>query len=272
MSDPLKHDRQELTFLISDLHLSSERPEATAAFKQFLRGRAQTCSSLYILGDLFEAWIGDDDPAPLAQQIISELRSFTDSGRSLYFLVGNRDFAIGRRFAGETGCKFLADHHVADLYGKKVLLEHGDTLCTEDIGYQRARRIIRNPLVLAFMKSLPLRVRQQIGIRGRQKSRAATSEKSAYIMDVNQQAVHSALVRYKTSTMIHGHTHRPDTHCFDLNGKPAQRIVLGAWYEKAWLVEASPAGIELKSFDFQADLSTYSTTCSTPPDLDLIQN
>lgn len=256
MNDPSRADQDERTLLISDLHLSAERPEVTAAFIKFLREQAKNCNSLYILGDLFDAWIGDDDPAPLARQIIKELHSFTESGKTLYFLHGNRDFVVGKRFVRETGCELLPDHHVVDLYGKKVLLEHGDALCTADIDYQRARRIIRNPLLLTLMKNLPLGIRQQIGIRGRKKSQAATSKKLLYIMDVSQQAVTDTLVRYNTTIMIHGHTHRPGKHIFELNGKQAERIVLGAWHEKAWLVEASPAGIELKSFEFQADSST----------------
>jgi UDP-2,3-diacylglucosamine hydrolase len=239
------------TFLISDLHLSSQRPAVTNAFKHFLKSRRDDCEALYILGDLFEAWIGDDDPAPLARDIINELKVLTEHGTPIYFQHGNRDFALGKRFILETGCTLLAEHCLVDLYGKSVLLLHGDTLCTEDKDYQRARKFIRNPLLLWAMKSLPLRIRQQIGKLGRKKSIAAVGQKPEYIMDVSQPAVMSLLQQYGTSTMIHGHTHRPATHQFFMGKEEASRIVLGAWHEQAWVVEASPAGMELQSFNIQ---------------------
>ncbi len=243
------------TLLISDLHLSPERPLVTVAFLDFLARQASQCEALYILGDLFEAWIGDDDPAPLARQIITALKAFSDSGPQLYFLHGNRDFAIGKRFAKETGCTLLDEYHVADFYGNKVLLLHGDTLCTEDREYQRARRFIRNPFLLAFMTRLPLKTRQQIALRGRAKSLASTNKKADYIMDVSQAAVCEALNAYQVDTMIHGHTHRPADHEVnldstktDLGNNQARRIVLGDWHDRGWFVAVSPDKKELCSF------------------------
>jgi UDP-2,3-diacylglucosamine hydrolase len=240
------------TLLISDLHLSPERPAVTEAFSRFLKDRASHCEALYILGDLFEAWIGDDDPAPLSRAIIGELKAVSDSGVSIYFLHGNRDFAIGRRFARETGCHLMSEFHLVDLYGETILLLHGDTLCTEDIEYQRARRLIRNPFLLMLAKRLPLKTRQKIAIKGREKSRASTSNKSDYIMDVSQTAVARTLLEQGVTTMIHGHTHRPGDHHFKLeteNGRcEARRMVLGDWGDKGWVIEASSAGLQLESF------------------------
>ncbi|MBV1930447.1 MAG: UDP-2,3-diacylglucosamine diphosphatase [Porticoccaceae bacterium] len=240
------------TLLISDLHLSPERPAVTAAFSRFLKDRASHCEALYILGDLFEAWIGDDDPAELSQSVIAELKALSDNGVSVYFLHGNRDFAIGRRFARESGCHLLKELHLVDFYGEKVLLLHGDTLCTEDVEYQRARRLIRNPLLLMLAKRLPLKTRQKIAIKGREKSRASTSNKSDYIMDVSQTTVATTLLEQGVTTMIHGHTHRPGDHRFKLetrNGtREARRMVLGDWGDKGWVIEASSAGLQLEPF------------------------
>ena len=237
------------SLIISDLHLSPEQPTITAAFEHFLSERATQCDALYILGDLFNVWVGDDDPDPDIQKVIGALRAFTNSGSQLFIMHGNRDFGLGKRFARETGCTLLNDYHVADLYGQRVLLLHGDTLCTEDKEYQRARRIIRNPLLIMLVRQLPLKVRQQIGIRARTSSLAAIDKKSAYIMDISQQAVRSTLIKYDVSTMVHGHTHRPGRHEIGLDGVAAQRIVLGDWTDKGWVLEASPDGLKLLSFD-----------------------
>ena len=239
------------TLLISDLHLSRAQPALTAAFENFLLDQASRCEALYILGDLFEAWVGDDDPAPLAQVVIKNLNTLTGRGTRLYFLHGNRDFAIGRRFARETGCTLMKELEVVNLYGEEVLLLHGDTLCTGDKEYQRARRLIRNPVLLTLMKRLPLKIRQQIAISGREKSMAATGKKTDDIMDVSQQAVNSTLAKYGVTTMIHGHTHRPCDHKFEHEAKGEQqgrRIVLGDWADKGWAIKASPSGLELQSF------------------------
>lgn len=240
------------TLLISDLHLSPEHPAVTAAFRRFLKDRARGCEALYILGDLFEAWIGDDDPAELSQTIIAELKTLSNTGVSIYFLHGNRDFAIGRRFAEETGCHLLEELHLVDLYGETVLLLHGDTLCTEDIEYQRARRLIRNPLLLMLAKHLPLKIRRKIALKGREKSRASTSNKNDYIMDVSHTEVLKTLLKQGVNTMIHGHTHRPDDHHFTLETvdgtHQGRRIVLGDWGDKGWVIEASSEGLQLESF------------------------
>jgi len=238
------------TLFISDLHLCPERPEVNAAFFHFLLSDAAEADALYILGDLFEAWIGDDDPAALSQQVIRALRALTDGGTQLYFLHGNRDFAVGKRFARETGASLLKDHALASLGNEQVLLLHGDTLCTDDVAYQKFRRLIRNPLLLSLMRRLPLKTRQNMGIKGREKSMAANSNKNASIMDVSPATVSSMMKEYGVTTMIHGHTHRPCCHELKLNdGSPARRIVLGDWGSKGWVVTARDEEITLTSFE-----------------------
>jgi UDP-2,3-diacylglucosamine hydrolase len=238
------------TLFISDLHLCAERPAVNKAFFHFLQTRAAEADSLYILGDLFEAWIGDDDPAPLSQQVIRALRTLTDGGTRLYFLHGNRDFVIGKRFARETGATLLKDHALVAIGDEQALVLHGDTLCTDDIAYQKFRRRIRNPFVLGIMRRLPLKTRQNIGIKGREKSMAANSNKSASIMDVTPDTVTAMMKEYGVTTMIHGHTHRPFCHELVLDdGRPARRIVLGDWDNKGWVVSSDGKGLTLSSFD-----------------------
>lgn len=238
------------TLFISDLHLCAERPEVNKAFFHFLQTRAAEADALYILGDLFEAWIGDDDPAPLSQQVIRALRALSLGGTRLYFLHGNRDFAIGKRFARETGATLLKDQALVSIGNEQALVLHGDTLCTNDIAYQKFRRLIRNPLLLAIMRRLPLKTRQNIGIKGRKKSMAANSNKSASIMDVTPATVTAMMKEYGVATMIHGHTHRPCCHELVLDGStPARRIVLGDWGSKGWLVSSNGEELTLSSFD-----------------------
>ncbi len=238
------------TLFISDLHLCAERPEVNKAFFHFLQTSAAEADALYILGDLFEAWIGDDDPAPLSQEVICALRTLTDSGTRLYFLHGNRDFAIGKRFARETGATLLKDHALVAIDNEQALVLHGDTLCTDDLAYQKFRRLIRNPLLLAIMRRLPLKTRQNIGIKGREKSMAVNSNKSASIMDVTPATVTAMMKEYSVRTMIHGHTHRPCCHELALDdGTPARRIVLGDWGSKGWVLSSNGQELALSSFD-----------------------
>lgn len=230
--------------LISDLHLAPERPAVSEAFFDFLDRHAAGADSLYILGDFFEVWIGDDDPAPLALRLTSALRKLTERGVEVYFLHGNRDFLVGRRFARATGCTLLPDYYVATLAGTRVLLCHGDTLCTDDQDYQRYRRRIRSPVARWLLARLPLKTRQRLARGLRNRSRTNNSNKPDNIMDVSPQEVDRVLDKYDADLMIHGHTHRPGRHCHH-NG---ERIVLGDWLENGWYVRADHRGFELISF------------------------
>ena len=235
------------TLFIADLHLCNEEPAITAGFLYFLQGEAQQCDALYILGDLFEAWIGDDAPNPLHQHIAAALKALP---LPKFFIHGNRDFLLGQRFARASGMKLLPEEQVLDLYGQRVLIMHGDTLCTDDEGYQRFRVKVHQRWLQRLFLALPLRLRLRIAARMRNGSKQANQHKSLSIMDVNPQAVAAAMTRQQVHTLIHGHTHRPEIHHFSLNGQPAERAVLGAWHEKGSMIEVDADGVRLIEFPF----------------------
>jgi len=225
-----------MIYFIADLHLTEDRPDITACFLSFLKNEAQQASTLYILGDLFEYWIGDDDDSDFVNTIATALKQLADSGTSIYFIHGNRDFLLGKKYAQKAGFTLLPESTVIDLYGQKALIMHGDTLCTQDIDYQKFRKKSRSWWWQFIIKSLPLKTRKKIAQNYRSKSAQAKLGKSLEIMDVTQTAVTEELAKTNTLLLIHGHTHRPATHNFQLNNKAAQRIVLGDWYEQgAWL-------------------------------------
>jgi UDP-2,3-diacylglucosamine hydrolase len=233
---------------ISDLHLDAARPEIAAQFLEFLRTAAPGAQALYILGDLFEAWIGDDDPEPQVRSVVSALRKLTTRGVACRIMHGNRDFLIGRRFCEQTGVTLLRDGTVIELYGGRVLLMHGDTLCTDDHAYQRLRRIVRNPLVQGVLRRLSLRQRRALAqkMRAGSKAHIDTMERAQpYIMDVNPQAVIRAFQRYGADYLVHGHTHRPAVHPVPVDGKERTRIVLGDWYEQGSVLRWDANGFEL---------------------------
>lgn len=236
------------TLFISDLHLDGSHPDITEQFLEFLRGEARNARALYILGDLFEAWIGDDDPDADKQRVVRALRDVTAGGVRCFIMHGNRDFLLGKRFCAETGSRLLADGTIVDLYGRRVLLMHGDTLCTDDPAYQRLRRIVRNPLVKLFLRNLSLRQRQRLAAKMRAGSKAhidAMDKAAPDIMDVNQQAVVQAFRQHHVDCMVHGHTHRPAVHEVDIDGHKATRIVLGDWYDQGSVLRWSEKGYEL---------------------------
>ena len=219
---------------ISDLHLDGSRPEITDLFLEFLRGPAAQAAALYILGDFFEVWVGDDDDDPHHARVTAGLKALTDAGVAVYLMHGNRDFLIGSHFAGRAGVKLLADPTVIELGGRSTLLMHGDTLCTDDLQYQRARRFLRNRLVRGLYLTLPLSLRRRIAAYARAKSKTDTAGKAESIMDVNQRAVESVMARRGVTRLIHGHTHRPAIHRFrSVDGKDMERIVLGDWYDQS---------------------------------------
>ncbi|WES69645.1 UDP-2,3-diacylglucosamine diphosphatase [Superficieibacter sp. HKU1] len=238
------------TLFIADLHLCTEEPAITAGFLRFLAGDAREADALYILGDLFEAWIGDDDPVPLHREIAAAIKPLVDSGVPCYFIHGNRDFLLGKRFARESGMILLAEEKVLNLYGRKVLILHGDTLCTDDAGYLAFRAKVHQPWLQKLFLALPLFVRQRIAAKMRANSKAANSTKSLEIMDVNPQAVVKAMERHRVQWMIHGHTHRPAVHHLTANDEPACRVVLGAWHCEGSMVKVTPEGVELIHFPF----------------------
>lgn len=222
------------TLFISDLHLDGSRPEITELFLEFLEEEAAKASALYILGDFFEVWIGDDDDDLHHVQVMAGLKALSSSGVPVYFMHGNRDFLIGEKFAARTGVKLLADPTVIDLGGSPTLLMHGDTLCTDDLQYQKARRFLRNRLVQGIYLALPLSLRRRIAAYARAKSKTDTAAKASYIMDVNQKAVESVMAQHGVTRLIHGHTHRPAIHRFkSAERKDMERIVLGDWYEQS---------------------------------------
>lgn len=238
------------TLFIADLHLCVEEPAITAGFLHFLAGEASKADALYILGDLFEAWIGDDDPNPLHRQIAAAIKAVSDSGVPCYFIHGNRDFLLGKRFARESGMTLLPEEKVLELYGRRVLIMHGDTLCTDDASYQAFRAKVHNPWLQTLFLALPLFVRKRIAARMRANSKEANSSKSLAIMDVNQNAVVSAMEKNQAQWLIHGHTHRPAVHELIANQQSAFRIVLGAWHTEGSMVKVTADDVELIHFPF----------------------
>lgn len=235
------------TLFIADLHLCQQEPAITAGFLHFLQRETRNADALYILGDLFEAWIGDDDPNPLHQQIAAALQALP---LPVYFIHGNRDFLLGQRYARASGMTLLPEEQVLNLYGRSVLIMHGDTLCTDDEGYQRFRRKVHQRWLQTLFLALPLRLRQRIALRMRDSSKDANQQKSVAIMDVNAQAVVDAMQRHQVQWLIHGHTHRPAVHTLTVNGQAAERLVLGAWHSAGSMIEATPQGLSLIHFPF----------------------
>jgi len=226
---------------VADLHLAPERPAITRAFLDFLAG--VDADALYILGDLFEAWVGDDDDSPLARAVIAALAAASARGIQIHFQAGNRDFSVGRRFTRETGARLLGDQALMSMQGQRLLLLHGDTLCSDDRAYQRFRRCVRHPLTLFALRRLPLAVRRRIARRWREASIRHSRNKPEYIMDVNEQAVAAAFRDSGAQLMIHGHTHRPGRHCYRIDGRRCERIVLGDWTEtQGWFARIGAAG------------------------------
>ncbi len=224
------------TYFISDLHLDESRPAIVDEFERFLGGEARDAEALYILGDLFESWIGDDDDSPLADRVAKALRGLSDAAVPIYFMRGNRDFVLGKRYAERAGMTILEDPTVIDLGGTRALLMHGDTLCIDDVQYQKFRKLMHNRWFQRIALALPLSVRRRFASRLRGQSQKHVAKKSENIMDVNQSAVESEMRRHGVHLLIHGHTHRPATHRFDLDDQIAERVVLGDWYEQRSVV------------------------------------
>lgn len=236
-------------YFLADLHLDPARPQAIQAFLQFIAGPAQTAGALFILGDLFEAWIGDD-ARPQDDPIAPALASLSQNGTEVYLMHGNRDFLLGEDFASAAGAQLLEAPTLISIDGERVLLEHGDALCTDDTAYQAFRRQVRDPNWQAAFLSLPIADRIRHAQEARMKSGEAMAGKSGDIMDVNATAVAERLRAYGVQRLIHGHTHRPNVHQFELDGRPCTRMVLGDWFEQASLLRVANGEYALQRLGF----------------------
>ena len=239
------------TVFISDLHLTEKRPDITQALFCFIQRECinsdTPTSALYILGDFFEAWIGDDCSTPLAEEVKAHLKAITDAGIDLYIMHGNRDFLIGQSFCSDIGGQLIPDGTIIHLDEKPVLLMHGDTLCTQDVQYLAFREVVRNPLWQQDFLSKPISERLSIAQELRRKSQESAADKAEFIMDVDQQEVTKRLDASHCNLLIHGHTHRPATHTLT-NPANGHRYVLGDWDKYGWMIVASDSDIELSKF------------------------
>lgn len=236
------------TFFISDLHLDKASKEATKTFLHWLKTTAVHAEAVYILGDLFEAWIGDDDDSAYNRKIIAALRELSDSGTKVYFIHGNRDFIVGDKFAKASGVILLPEHSVVDLYGTPTLIMHGDTLCSFDTGYQELRKT--RPKYIQMATTMPLWQKRILVKIYRLRSLLRGKLKSNMIMDVSPETVIVLMEQFKVQHLIHGHTHRPGIHHFTIHNQPATRTVLGAWERRANILLCTPTSQELEFFSF----------------------
>ena len=238
---------------ISDLHLQESRPDITAGLLHFLADHAGQCQTLFILGDLFEVWLGDDESTALSRQVAAALRRFQQQGSSLYLLHGNRDFLLGPDYAEQCGAELIEEPHVLRTADGNHLLVHGDSLCTDDVDYMQFRASVRNQQWQQEFLARPLAARREFARQAREQSRAATAGKAMTIMDVNQDAVLKLLRDQQLSSLIHGHTHRPAIHQLVLDPPiaghtRASRLVLGDWDQSGWYARLTDTQLTLHSF------------------------
>ena len=233
---------------ISDLHLSQERPLIGALFLKFMAEIAPQAEALYILGDLFEVWLGDDMVLPDYQPAIEAMRKCA-AHTPVYVMYGNRDFLMREAFETMSGARLIHEPHIIDLYGRRTLLLHGDTLCTDDVAYQQFRTMVRNPAWQSELLAKTPEQRLALAREYRAMSKTETAQKQERIMDVNQHSVEQAMRDNTVQHLIHGHTHRPAFHQFDLDGMHAERIVLGDWYDKGNYLRCDAQGCAMHSFE-----------------------
>ncbi|VFP78700.1 UDP-2,3-diacylglucosamine hydrolase [Candidatus Erwinia haradaeae] len=233
------------TLFIADLHLCNEKPEITSGFLNFLYSEAKNADALYILGDLFESWIGDDDPNPLHTTIANVLCQLTIPCN---FLHGNRDLLLGKHFARISRINLMPEEQVLELYGRRILIMHGDTLCTRDIFYLRYRKIIKKRWFQNLFLSLPIHIRQKIALKVRTISKNENAHKDVEIFDVNPKLVIDLMFHYNVRVLIHGHTHRPAVHKVSVHGQSVQRLVLGDWNKNGSAITVSRNDIQFISF------------------------
>ncbi|ACE84870.1 UDP-2,3-diacylglucosamine diphosphatase [Cellvibrio japonicus] len=237
------------TLFISDLHLHSSRPQITRAFFDFLRQQTHHTQALYILGDFFDAWIGDDDDDPLPNAVAEQLKKLNSAGVAIFLMHGNRDFLLGNSYAQRAGATLIAEGTVIDLYGRPALLLHGDDLCTLDTDYMAFRQQVRNPDWQAQLLAQPLAARRALAAQLRAQSQAINNMKAESIMDVTPDEVVRVMEEAGVDLLIHGHTHRPARHPLTVQGRPAERIVLGDWHHQGWCLDASATGLALRNWD-----------------------
>lgn len=238
------------TYFISDLHLSADREDINQCLFEFLLEQAPQADALYVLGDLFEVWIGDDDQNSFTLSIAKAFHELSLSGVPVYFIHGNRDFLIRERFAKQAGMKILPEQQVIDLYGQATLIMHGDELCTRDIDYQVFRKKARSWWWPRIMLSLPLSTRRKLARKGRAISKQKQTKLSAEIMDVTPDEVVNTMQKFSVKRLIHGHTHRPGIHDLVINNLAAQRIVLGDWYEQGSVLKVTKDNVDLVAMQF----------------------
>lgn len=238
------------TLVIADLHLNEQEPAITAGFLRFIQEQAVHASQLYILGDFFDYWIGDDDPAPLHKTVADALKALSECGVKIFFIHGNRDFLLGARYAKQCGMTLLPQTQVIEAEGQRILILHGDTLCTDDTDYQHYRKRVHTKWIQRLFLWLPLSVRLKIAKKMRAGSQSANQQKTEAIMDVNQGAVIDTFRQYKTQWMIHGHTHRPAVHDICIDGETHLRGVLGAWHSQGSAFKITPDDISPIFFPF----------------------
>ena len=239
------------TLFISDLHLHESRPHITRAFFHFLRTQAVGAEALYILGDFFDTWIGDDDDSVLAQDVASELKTLHTQGIAINFIHGNRDFLLGKDYADKAGMTLLPESIVIDLYGTPTLILHGDELCTEDTEYQQFRTMVRSKPWQQQVLAQPLSERRALATQLREKSQSMNSMKAEEIMDVTPAEVIARMEAAGVTRMIHGHTHRPARHSIMINNQFAERVVLGDWHEFGWCIKADKNSINLQHWEIE---------------------
>ncbi|MCE2571621.1 UDP-2,3-diacylglucosamine diphosphatase [Motilimonas eburnea] len=242
-----------VTYFIADLHLTENRPDITALFLRFIANEAREADALYILGDLFEIWLGDDIQSPLTQSVAKGLSDLVDSGVPCFYIHGNRDFMLGERYARQCKMQILPEYSVIQLYDEPALILHGDTLCTQDEAYQNYRKWVYKPWLRWLFLALPKFVRARIGEKIRANSKAQSKLKQQHrkeIMDVCPEQVIADCQEHNVALMIHGHTHRPAIHHFNIQQQSATRIVLGDWYEQGSMLVVNPAGKQLITQDF----------------------
>lgn len=241
------------TLFVSDLHLEERTPAITRTFLDFLDQQVTGARALYILGDLFEAWVGDDDQNELTESVAAALARLASGGTDIFLMHGNRDFLIGRDYAARCGATLLDDPTVVDCHGQRIALMHGDSLCTRDSEYMAFRRQVRSPEWQDTFLSKSLMERYMIAQQAREQSREANNHKTSEIMDVTYSEVIRTLHELDVPVLVHGHTHRPAVHTITLEvpirgETTAARIVLGDWHQKGWVLEFTDAGYELRNF------------------------